>query len=369
MAQAAERETKGASHEDGMMEIPYLPKDPEEYDPEIALIGCGGITPHHLRAYKKAGYRVTALCDIDRDRAEVMRRKFYPKARIYTDHRQLLDQESGIEVVDVATHPEIRSVIVEEALRARKHVLSQKPFVIDLDRGEELVALSDEMNVRLAVNQNGRWAPHFSWMRHAIQAGVAGQVVAMHTAVHWDHNWTAGTAFDAVRHLILYDFGIHWFDMLTCVMGDRTATRVYASMALAHGQKAKPPLLAQALVEYPDAQATIGFDGSTPFGKWDHTEVIGSAGTMIAQGPDYEHQKLAIFTQAGKYSPRLKGKWFQNGFHGTMAELLCAIEEGRQPSNNARENLKSLALCFAATVSAEQHEPVVPGAARKMPGY
>jgi hypothetical protein len=34
-----------------------------------------------------------------------------------------------------------------------------------------------------------------------------------------------------------------------------------------------------------------------------------------------------------------------------MAELLSAIEENREPSNNGRDNLLSLALAFAATDS------------------
>ena len=51
-----------------------------------------------------------------------------------------------------------------------------------------------------------------------------------------------------------------------------------------------------------------------------------------------------------------------------MGELLCAIEDDREPSNSARSNLKSLALCYAAVASAECHEPIVPGSIRAMPG-
>jgi hypothetical protein len=36
-----------------------------------------------------------------------------------------------------------------------------------------------------------------------------------------------------------------------------------------------------------------------------------------------------------------------------MAELLRAIEDEREPSNSARQNLRSLALCFAALESAD----------------
>jgi hypothetical protein len=63
----------------------------------------------------------------------------------------------------------------------------------------------------------------------------------------------------------------------------------------------------------------------------------------------------------------LEGSWFPDGFHGTMAELLTAIEEQREPANGARGNLHGLALCFAAVASAERHEPVVPGTVRTLP--
>ena len=51
--------------------IMYRPRKTNHYNPEIGLIGCGGITKHHLRAYKDAGYRVTAMCDIVKEAAEI----------------------------------------------------------------------------------------------------------------------------------------------------------------------------------------------------------------------------------------------------------------------------------------------------------
>ncbi len=50
-----------------------------------------------------------------------------------------------------------------------------------------------------------------------------------------------------------------------------------------------------------------------------------------------------------------------------MAELICAIDEDREPSNSGRDNLESLGLCFAALASADAGKPVVPGTVRKMP--
>ena len=225
-------------------DLQYLPPTPKSYQPKIGLVGCGGIAPYHLRAYRDRGWEVTALADINLQRAQELRDKFFPDAKVYTDYQDILKRDD-VEVMDIATHPEIRVAMVEAALNARKHVLSQKPFVMHLDDGERLCALAAKQDVKLAVNQNGRWAPHFSYIRAAVAQGLIGTPIAAHLSSHWDHNWTADTVFDSVKHLILFDFAIHWYDILGTLLPGQLPQRVYASTAVAPGQKAKPSLLAQ----------------------------------------------------------------------------------------------------------------------------
>ena len=348
-------------------DLPYKPRDPEKYRPTIGLIGCGGITKEHLTAYRAAGYCVAGLCDVVLSRAADRKTEFYQDAEVYGDYRDML-KRGDIEVVDIATHPPQRAAIIEDALTAGKHVLSQKPFVLDLDVGQRLADLADERRLRLAVNQNGRWAPHFSYIRQAIQAGLLGQVTAAHLSVHWDHGWVKGTPFDNVKHLILYDYAIHWFDIVTSFMGRRRAKGVYATVARSPAQEARPPLLAQVMIEYDGGQVSLVFDGDTRFGKEDRTFVAGTEGTILSIGPDSRHQSLTLHTAAGRVEPGLEGCWFPDGFHGAMGELLRAIEENREPSNSARDNLRSLELCFAAVASADSRRPVVPGTVRRLPG-
>ncbi|HYO24782.1 MAG TPA: Gfo/Idh/MocA family oxidoreductase [Lacipirellulaceae bacterium] len=346
--------------------LPYLPRSPRSYSPGIALVGCGGITKYHLQAYAAAKFRVVALCDVVREAAEARRAEYYPDAAVFTDYRDalaLLD----VEVVDVTTHPEIRAPIIAECLAAGKHVLSQKPFVLDLDEGERLAGIAEAQGVLLAVNQNARWAPHFSYLREAVKAGLVGQVASMHCGVHWDHSWVRGTAFERVYHLILYDFAIHWFDLLATVMGDQRPSRVFASTVKSPSQDIMPALLGQAAVEYAATQATLVFDGHTRFGALDTVYLSGTHGTVRSFGPSVNRQTVELTREGGSYRPELLGSWFPDGFHGAMGELLCAIEERREPSHNARGNLRSLELCFAAVASALRHEPVVPGSVRKLP--
>jgi predicted dehydrogenase len=347
-------------------DLPYLPRDPEGYRPAIGMIACGGITEAHCKAYTKAGYNVVALCDLIEERARKRQQEFFPKAAITTDYRTLLARPE-IEVVDIATHPRERLPLIEAALRADKHVLSQKPFVLDLDQGERLVRLAEERGVKLAVNQNGRWAAHFSYIRQAVKSGLIGDLISVHMGVHWDHSWTKGTPFEKINDLVLYDFAIHWFDILSHLLGDRPIHRVTASRSRAVGQPIHPPLLAQAMVEFEGGQASLVFDAYIKYGSQDRTYVGGTKGTLSSIGPNLTTQTVTLTTDAGAALPCLVGSWFTDGFHGTMAELLCAIAERREPVNSARENLRSLALCFAAIASASDGEPKVPGAVRRLP--
>jgi predicted dehydrogenase len=351
---------------DLLSDLPYRPQSPRGYSPNIGLIGCGGITHYHLRAYTAAKFQVSAVCDLDVAKAESRRQEFYPAAKVYTDYKELLADDT-IEVVDISTHPPERPPIIEAALRAGKHVLSQKPFVLDLDEGERLIEVAQKMNRRLAVNQNGRWAPHFSYARQVVNAGCIGDVFGAHLSCHWDHTWVQGSEFEKVKHLILYDYAIHWFDIVRCLLKGKKVKRVFASTARAPGQQLMPDLLAQALIEFDEAQATLAFDASLPHGSQERTFLSGTTGSLYSVGSGNQEQELTVNTSAGSWTPKLVGKWFPDGFHGTMGELLCAIEEGRETTINAEDNLRSLELCFAAIHSAETGQPVIPGAIRRLP--
>ncbi|AWC21166.1 hypothetical protein CO731_00608 [Aminobacter sp. MSH1] len=126
------------------------------------------------------------------------------------------------------------------------------------------------------------------------------------------------------------------------------------------------PLLAQALVAFDGGQASLAFDGATRFGPQDRTYIAGTRGSLSSTGPDLGIQAIVLTTMAGTARPELAGSWFNDGFAGTMGELLSAIEDGREPLNGARANLRSLGLTFAAIASTHRGTPVVPGAVRSL---
>lgn len=332
-------------------DVPYRPREPKSYRPGIAVIGCGGISATHLEAYAALNLPVVVLCDRTIAKAAARRDQFFPHADISDDVLSVYSR-GDVEVVDLTPHPADRLPLIEMALTAGKHVLSQKPFVTDLDDGRRLCDIADNYGLVLAVNQNGRFAPHFAYLREAAKAGHVGRVASVRAAVAWDHNWVAGLPFDEMRHLLLFDFAVHWFDFVASVI-PAPARRVFASIARSPGQKAKPPLLAHVVIDYDDAQATLTFDADSRFAAEDRTAVIGDAGTLRSVGPSLSDQTVTLTTAEGVAVPELVGSWFPGGFGGAMLELLAAAESGTRPLHDARDNLRSLALVFAAMRSAD----------------
>jgi predicted dehydrogenase len=345
-------------------ELDYRPPRPSKRH-RIALVGAGGISFAHLDAYRAHGFEVAAILSREAAKARARAEEFFPEAEVMTDYAALLSRDD-ITVLDLTPHPAERVPLIEAALAAGKHVLSQKPFVTDLDTGERLCALAESNGVRLAVNQNGRWAPHMAWMRAAVAAGLVGEVTGVHCSLHWNHLWVKGTPFEAVEDLVLFDFGVHWFDFVTSIAG-RLADRVQAQAIRAPSAGIDPPMLASALLDFGTAQASLAFDAATPFGARDWTYIAGTEGSLVSTGPDLGTQTLELYTAAGVARPRLEGRWFNDGFAGAMGALLVAIETGTPPANDARGNLLSLANCFAALEAARTSRPVVPGTVRRRP--
>jgi predicted dehydrogenase len=340
----------------GLVEAPALSYGVAslKWRPKLGLIGAGGISEYHLRAYRELGLEVAAIVNPTVAKAEARRDEFFPGAAVYGEAGRVWGRRD-IEVVDIACHPEERVGLIEGALRAGKHVLSQKPFVEDLGEGERLCGLAEELGLVLAVNQNGRWAPHYRYALEAVRAGVLGELGSVDMMQQWDHSWTEGTAFEDLRHLVLYDFGIHWFDLARAfaeAAGKRLG-RVYAGVGRLGYQRARAPFLAHAVMEGEGIQVRIGFNAGTRYGQRDQLVVAGELGTVRSGGGGLNVHQLRLWTAAGEARPELEGEWFRQGFQGTMVELLNAVVEGRVPENGARANLDSLRLCRAAMDSAD----------------
>ncbi|HWR85524.1 MAG TPA: Gfo/Idh/MocA family oxidoreductase [Rhodoglobus sp.] len=323
----------------------------------VGLIGAGAIARGaHLPAYRDWGIPVAAVASRSIDDARTLARDFDIPAAVSVD---ALLADPGIAVVDLATGPAGRLDLIEAAVDAGKHVLAQKPLSADpaeLPRLRTLLDRARERGVRIAVNQNGRWAPAWRLATLLIRDGAIGDVVGVTHLHDKPLPPLAGTPFDAVPHMLLADYLVHWIDITRCWLeGGRVAT-VAAIDSRVPGQPAEARNPWQATVHVGlDSGATaslriagnaIAGRGGCPF--WIHG-TRGSIRGSVLLGSD----RLELETAGALETFDLEGAWFTDGFAGTMGELLTATAEDREPENSARHVLATVELGLAAVASAE----------------
>lgn len=126
--------------------------------------------------------------------------------------------DPAVDLVVIATPDDLHAAQAEQALRAGKAVVVDKPFTRDLPDAARLVELARETGQLLSVFQNRRWDADFLALKAEIEAGRLGRIVAYESRFdryrpvvrdRWREAEGAGVWFDLGPHLI--DQALHLF--------------------------------------------------------------------------------------------------------------------------------------------------------------
>ena len=139
----------------------------------IAGIGVGGMGKSNLRQLESEN--IVALCDVDHNyAAETFKR--YPKAKVYTDFRKMLDKQKDIDAVVIATPDHTHAVISMEAMRREKHVYCQKPLTHDVYESRMLAKTAKETGVITQMGIQGHSGEGIRLICEWIWDGAIGEV-------------------------------------------------------------------------------------------------------------------------------------------------------------------------------------------------
>ena len=124
----------------------------------VAVIGASGIGQHHARWYDLAGCEVVAIAGTTKDSCERTRARlasyFGFRGRTYQDVEAMLREETPDIVAVTSPYPMHRAHALA-ALDAGAHVLCEKPFCWDKDKGLDEI-LSDGRAVVAKAKDAGR---------------------------------------------------------------------------------------------------------------------------------------------------------------------------------------------------------------------
>jgi len=331
---------------------------------QAVLVGCGRISERWLDAITahpllKDKLEIVGLVDIDPLAVRSRAAQFgLSGARIGTDLDAMLAATKPDVVFDVAL-PAAREEIVATSLQHGAHVLSEKPLAETPETAMRIVDLARSAGRIHAVIQNRRFVSGVRRIRRAIKTGIIGDLTALHC------DFFMGIHFEGFRqtmdHVLLLDMSIHTFDAARFMAGLEPSA-VYCLENNPRGSSHAHGAAVDAIFEFGkdvvfNYRGSFSAEGANTSweGAW---RIIGSQGTLLWDGADELVAKIAVGetkrhrdVQAVDIPPVAN----ENKTHGhasVIHEFLDAIEQGRAPETASDDNLKTLAMVFAAIDSA-----------------
>ena len=282
--------------------------------------------------------------------------------------------DGRVEILDIAVPPDRQPEIILRAARDKGHlrgILAQKPLALSVKDARACVDACAEAGIALAVNHNMRYDQSVRAMRDVLNRGWIGEPVLatidMRAVPHW-MPWAEG-----LPSLSTFVMSIHHLDTFRYWLG--TPDRVLAST--------RP----DPRTRFPHSDGInlyiLEYDSGARASSWDDVwagpckeGVAGDVGIRwriegtdgLAQGtigwPGYPARVPSTLDYSTRRKPgewvrpRWEEVWFLDAFVGTMAQLLCAIEDGSEPEISGRDNVETITLCEAAFAAAKEHRVI-----------
>ena len=356
-------------------QLNYLPRLPRDRSVGIGCIGSGFIMADcHLVAYRQAGFNPVAIAarNVERTR-HVADRHAIPN--VYADYRELL-ADRQVHVVDIAVPPDVQFEIIRDITQRRGSIcgiLAQKPLGINYAQAKAIVHMCEDADIVLAVNQNMRYDQSIRAMKSLLDQRALGEPVLatidMRAIPHW-MAWQERQGWVTLRIM-----SIHHLDAFRYLFGD--PLRVFASTRPDPRTSKQFPHadgICLYILEYENGFRASAWDdvwagpakegaAADSYIRWRVEGTEGMARGTIGW-PNYPIPTpstldyTTISSGPNWIEPRWGEVWFPDAFAGTMAQLLCALEDQAEPEISGRENLGTMALVDAAYRSSLEHRSV-----------
>lgn len=337
---------------------------------KAVLAGCGSMSRGWLSAVAshpllQGRVEIVGLVDLDRATAEKRAAEFgLSDVVIGTDLDAVLAQTKPDVLFDVVI-PAARAEVVATGLRHGCHVLSEKPMAASLEAGREMIAQASAAGRIHAVVQNRRFVAGVRRIKRLLDSGALGELTALHC------DFFVGAHFGGFReemeNVLLLDMAIHTLDAARFMAGVAPKA-VYCLENNPRGSWYSHGAAANAIFEFDDGvvfnyRGSWSAEGANT--SWESAwRVVGSKGTLIWDGEDRFEANVAAdgtgLLRAPKAVdvPKPEDLDQTHGHASVLADFLDAIEQGRAPETASNDNIKSLAMVFAAIESAKTRQRV-----------
>ena len=154
--------------------------DQKKYN--IGVIGAGWIAKAHMDFLQETGRaNITWIAARNPENLEKVRSDYRVPNKTH-DYRDIL-MDSAVDLVLIATPPDLHREMFIEALKAGKHVLLEKPMALSKDELEEMMHVKAQYPELIAMDCSGRHSrlnPKFNLVKELIGSGALGEIYHIH---------------------------------------------------------------------------------------------------------------------------------------------------------------------------------------------
>jgi predicted dehydrogenase len=321
----------------------------------IVIIGAGGIVNEaHLPAYRKAGFRVAGVCDVDVVRA----RDTAARWDIPVVFERLDDAVREPDAVFDLALPPSSILPVLEALPDGAPVLIQKPMGHDLAHAQAIVRCCESKRLVAAVNHQLRFAPSMLAVRDAIERGWLGRVSDVDMHLNIADPWHLFPFLEALDRVEIQVHSIHYVDLIRSLLGEPQGVHAL-TLPDARFPKLKSTRSSIVLNYGDGARVCLSLNHNYAHGEHGQSAMFKFEGTdgvmwvqigVVLDYPKGKPDTVEIKLQGEDWALMpLSGTWFPDAFIGPMSNLQrFAAGEDRELMTSVRDVLKTMAVVEAA---------------------
>lgn len=329
----------------------------------VVVVGAGEISKAWFPLLLEEKVEVSAVVDLNRSAAKGRIKEYNLAAKAYTDLSEALRKHEPDFVLDL-TIPQAHCKVVCSALKHGCHVLGEKPMAASMMEARRMVRTAEGMGCLYMVDQSRRWDSGNESVRRTVASGRIGKV----TAINCD--FYAGAHFGGFREEmespLILDMAIHHFDLARFMTG-ADPVAVYAKEFNPAASWYSGDAAASCIFEMTDG-VIFTYCGSwctegcrtSWHGDW---RIAGEKGTLLYTGENGISGEVVAgrtgFTRKVNELKIVDAEVKAAGMHGALKEMLAFLRSGKRPQTEARDNIKSLAMVFAAIESSRKGRRVL----------
>ncbi len=320
----------------------------------FGIIGTGMIGSFHAQIMQSVeSVELKAVADVVPERAQKVASDY--GIDWYGSAAELLARDD-IDAVSICTPSGLHAEHGMLAARAGKHVLTEKPMDVYVEKIDELVRVCKESHVTLGGIFQNRFPKAIRQVKAAIEAGYLGDIVFANASCLWlrlqayydSGEWRGTWALDGG---VLSNQGIHTIDRMVWLVGMQPEVASAYCPTLGRDMEAED--LGVALLKFPNGAGGVvqGTTLANP-GLSTVVTICGTKGSVVIEDnavtvfqADGAPEGLVEVASQSTGGAAADPSAIWGGAHAAnIDEFARAILEGREPTVNAAEARKAVLL-------------------------